>query len=303
VCVWSERYEKAWDGRLDKEPAGKPNAKAGPLEQLADVARVGELTVLTDSPRGMELFAGSPRLYGFVEPQPWQRPPALCLIGWFDGEGWSGRQWAVPDWGLWPGGLGAHVLGGVTLIAGTRFPPVLEAFTDGLKGLGFRGLVVVGLDYLEAARELIPTGFMAGWPSIFTHAWMESAGGQLCELLDGQPAMTAPRPFTVALPVTQPPYPVRGAPGPGSVSLAGLVKEQSIHCYFHDVMVEGAEIRTAGINGFVAVVAATGASLHSAQVKALGVAQSLPLPEKQFRMDVGGMVNAALGSLELLGYI
>lgn len=302
TIVWSERYEAAWNGRLDKIATGKPSEKVAALSKLVPAALAGELCVVTDSPRGMELFVGAPLLFGILDSQPWKRPPNLCLVGWFDGEGWHGRRWAVLDWGLWPGGLGAVVLGGCTLVAGERFPAVLEVFTDGLKGLAFKGLVAVGLDYFEAAKELVPTGFIAGWPALITHAWLTSQNG-LGELLTGVPPKLDSKPFTVALPVTQPPYPVRGAPGPEPVSLAGLVREHAQHCYFHDIAVRGSEPWTAGLNGLIAVVAASGSSLYSAQQKVLTVAGVLPLPEKQLRPDVGMGANMMIAELERLEFL
>lgn len=302
-CVWSQKYEPTWGGRLVKSPTGKPNEKAAQLGELVQPAIDGELVVVTDSDRGMELFGGAKHLYGIVDSHQWPHLPALCVVGWFDGESWSGRRWCVPDWGLWPGGLGAQVMGGCTLIAGDTFPPVMEVFTDGLKGLGFKGLVTVGLDYLEAGRELVPTGFVAGWPSLVTTAWMSECTN-LSTVLDGTtPPNLTDKPFVVALPVSMPPYPVRGAPGPSSVPLAGLTKDITQYCYFHDMEVKGNDVWTAGLNGLVAVVAAPGHSMYTAHRRALGAAVSLPLPDKQFRPDVGERVNMVLSSLEQLNYI
>lgn len=301
TLVWSDRYEAAWDGRLPKI-TGSPKEKIAALQPLIDEAQRGELTVLTDSPRGQELFADAPQLFGIVQAASWPAPPKLGLLGWFDGESWSGERWIIPDWGLWPGGLGAQVMGGCVVVGGAHYPPVLNAFTDALKSVSFKGLVMVGLDWLEAANELVPTGCVAGWPALATHAYMCSLEN-LGDVLTGDSPQHHNKPYTTALPVSQLPYPVAGAPGPEPVSLAGLVSEAAKQCFFHDVQVRGNEVWTAGLNGLVCVVAASGGTLFTSQQKAMAVAQALPLREKQYRVDVGAAAHPMLSGLETLGYL
>lgn len=300
TVVWNSRYGRAWEGRLDKLIQGKPTAEA--LEgEIADAA-AGELVVLTDSMKGQEMFAGAKFLYGVPQQVPFPRPPRLCLGGWWNGVELQAPHWLVPDWGLWPGGLGYPTLGGCTLLRTPQMMALPEAVAHALSAQSYKGLVVVGLDYMEASRELIPTGFVAGFPFLFTHLFV-SGLENLGALLAGDPPVTQGRAFEVALPVSQPPWPTAGAPGPEPVRLDGLSNEIARQCFFHDLTLKGAEPWTAGLDGLVAVVRGSGASWGSAQSRALAVAQALPLPMKQFRVDIGCGVPGMLVGLEELGYL
>ena len=305
TVVWNARYAKAWEGRLEKLN-GKPTPES--LANEIEAARSGDLVVMTDSLKGQELFKEAKFLYGVPQQVPFASPPSLCLSGWFMDGQLLNAHWVVPDWGLWPGGLGPTVLGGSTLIRTPRTLQVPQALVDALTGQGFRGLLVIGLDYVEASRELVPTGFLAGWPFLFTHLFVSSLAN-LGNLLAGEvPELTsiggrAVPTFEVALPVSQPPWPIPGAPGPQPVQLTGLSNEVARQCFFHDLALNGSEVWTAGLDGLVAVARGSGNSLARAQSQALAVAHALPLPQKQFRIDVGGRVPQVLIGLEELSFL
>ena len=303
VASWTQRFKSAWQGRLDHLDAGESKGdRAAAMKLVSEEAAGGELTVLSDFPLWTELLGNTQSwLFGAGHVLPWPKPPALGIVAWFDGEQWQAPMWAVCDWGAWPGGLGAPVLGGVTLVQGTRFPGVLDGLHDPFKASGWKGLVLVGLDYLEAAKELVPTGFQAGWPPLVTDAWLALVGN-FGGVLRGEPPQVAPTTYTVALPVTQPPWPVERAPGPAPVSLAGLTSDVAKRCFFHDIQLRGGEVWTAGLDGMVAVAVGESRVSERARSMALAVAGALPLPQKQFRPDVGGSVPTALAGLEQLGY-
>lgn len=300
VVVWNNRYSRAWEGRLDKLLQGKPTAEA--LGPQIEEARSGGLVVVTDSLKGQEMFAGSKYLYGVPGQVPWPTPPALCLGGWFAAGELLGAHWLVPDWGLWPGGLGASVLGACTLLRTPRTLELPSELAEALEKQAYRGLLVVGLNWREATRELVPTGFLAGWPFLFTHLFV-SGLQNLGNLLAGEAPSCSATAFEVALPVTQPPWPIPGAPGPQPVQLGGLSNELARQCFFHDLALKGSEVWTAGLDGLVAVARGSGASLGSAQGRVLGVAQALPVPQKQFRVDAGARVPSVLVGLEELGFL
>lgn len=301
TVVWNQRYARAWEGRLDKLTQGKPTAEG--LAEEIELAKAGELVVMTDSMKGQEMFSEARFLYGVPQQVPFPVPPRLCLGGWFDGTELRSPHWLVPDWGLWPGGLGiSSVLGGCTLLRTPRSLPIAEPVAAALTEQRYKGLVVVGLDYMEASRELVPIGFVAGWPFLFTHLFV-SGLENLGTLLAGDPPESNGKPFEVAMPVSQPPWPIAGAPGPEPVRLDGLSNELARQCFFHDLTLKGAEPWTAGLDGLVAVVRGSGASLGSAQSRALAAASALPLPSKQFRVDVGARVPGMLMVLEELGYL
>ena len=300
TVVWNARYNRAWEGRLEKLTTSKPTTES--LSTQIEMARDGELVVVTDSLKGQEMFAEAKALFGVPSQVPFQRPPTLCVGGWFAGGDLLAPHWLVPDWGLWPGGLGPTVLGGCTLLRTPQTLTLPSQLTETLEHQGYRGLLVVGLDYLEASRELVPVGFVAGWPFLFTHLFV-SGLGNLGNLLSGESPTSHTVTFEVSLPVSQPPWPIPGAPGPEPVQLTGLSNDVARQCFFHDLAVKGSEVWTAGLDGLVAVARGSGASLASAQSKALAVANALPLPQKQFRVDVGWRVPQILIGLETLGYL
>lgn len=306
TCVWNARYEAAWEGRLVKSPTGPPGVKREALAPQIAEAMAGELLVVTDSHKAQELFKGAPRLMGTAPSLPWSRPPQLCALAWFEGEHFQSRNplWWMPDWGLWPSGFGALIPGGGVLAIGGAPKPLdcLAPLEAPLAQQQFTGLVLVGLDYLEAARELVPTGFVAGWPWLATHAWME----QLTELggfLAGGAAVFNGKRYVCVLPVSQPPWPTKGAPGPAPVKLEGLTPEITKRCFWHDIQVVGSDVQTAGLDGLVAVAAGSGMTLGRAQARALEAALALPLPDKQMRPDVGSSAVGMLNALEELGYV
>jgi hypothetical protein len=300
TVVWNQRYNRAWEGRLDKLLTSKPTVEN--LTNEIEAAKAGELVVITDSLRGQEMFKDAASLYGVPKQVPFSHPPSLLLGGWFAGGTLSAPHWLVPDWGLWPGGLGPTVLGGCTLLRTPRTLQLPEELTSALQAQAYSGLLVVGLDYREASRELVPIGFLAGWPFLFTHLFI-SGLQNLGNVLAGESPQTQGTAFEVALPVSQPPWPIPGAPGPEPVQLTGLSNEVARQCFFHDLALKGSEVWTAGLDGLVAVARGSGASLASAQSKALAVAHALPLQQKQFRVDVGCRVPSVLVGLEELGYL
>lgn len=299
VVVWNNRYARAWEGKLDKLTQGKPTAEllAPQLEQ----AHAGELVVVTDSMKGQEMFAGSKLLYGVPQTIPFPKPPSLCLGGWFRDRQLFSPRWLVPDWGLWPGGLGASVLGGCTAIPTPVAPALPDTLSDTLQQQNYTGMLVVGYDYRQASNELVPIGFAAGWPFLFTHLFLSQLQN-FGDLLAGGVPTSNEVAFEVALPVSQPPWPIQGAPGAEPQPLMGLSNDIARQCFFHDLALKGPEVWTAGLDGLVAVARGAGASLGAAQMRALEVAQALPLAQKQFRVDVGGKVGAVLIGLEYLGY-
>lgn len=301
TAVWRDRYSRAWEGRLPKVLPPKPTPED--LAPFVESALTGELVVVTDSQKGQEAFAGALHLYGMGPTQPFSRLPNLLYAGWFTGEDeLKAPHWLVPDWGLWPGGLGPAALGGCTLLKTPRNPSLSPEYAAILRGANFRGLVSVGMEYVEASGELAQVGFLAGWNFLFTHLFV-SGLQNFAATLAGEEPILEEKNFVVGLPVSIPPYPIQNAPGAAQVRLEGVTNDLARQCFFHDFTMKGSELWTAGLDGLVAVVRGSGNSLAAAQGVALAVSTALPLPQKQFRLDVGGRVPTLLVGLERLGYL
>lgn len=326
VVTWRSRYESAWDGsfhKLARHSDGTLNAEA--LRGTVDAANRGEVAVLTDVQRVAELFAGAPKLFGQLSSPlgPEASAPAdrLLLGGWFTGEAIQAPHLLVADHGVQAGGLGAPVLGGLTLVRlGTtteevvgqpktddnpRFPRVLggavQQVQEVLKHAGFRGLFHFDVVEEPTTGEMRLHGLAAGWPWLHTQAFvaeLESLG----TVLEGKPPVLQRR-FTTVLPVSVPPWPSEksGREPQAGVPVEGLTVQQQGQLYWFDITVDAAQrrLKTAGLDGLLAV--ATGASDSTpalARARALELAQRLQVPGKSYRPDVGALVDGVLATLE-----
>lgn len=320
TVVFADRYERAWDGlipkaltsrtKLEKEAKRIPRdgdlPEGSPWGPLVEQARAGELHVLTDSRRAMELFAGCPNLFGIHEDKDAPRVPTmLALDAWFDGESFSLPHWVVQDWGAWQGGMGPAVLAGGTLVwQGPGFVGplgLLDTAKDLLKTASFKGMVSMGVAYDTVAGQWQPQALRVGWPFLHTHL-LFSELPSLTLLFAGSPdTLGLEKRFVTALVVSQPPWPHLGNLTPARVPLEGLSSEDRGSLFFHDVLKDGEGLSTAGLDGLVAVARGAGNSPEAARLGALGVASRVVLPERQFRPDIGGQVGAALVGLEGMG--
>lgn len=308
LVAMKDRYARAWNGLLN--PLPRREATPEQWAEWRDVAASGDLVVITDSPKGVEIFEGAPRLFGLVpggvDTEVSNGLPPLIAGGWFDGEQFALQHLVVPDWGLWPGGSGAHTMGGATLLWGMVDPegPLFNSLaeqSDRLKSESFRGLVQVGLRFNELSRgfegELVP----GGWPLIHGHLFMSEI--PMTGLYDGS-APPLPEGFVVGITVTTPPWPLVCNYEPPEVEIEGLGQDDLRSVFFHDMQAEreSRKVRTAGLDGLVAVVRGTARNLGLARARALTVAGKIRLPEKQVRGDVGARVEGVLATLEELGF-
>ena len=307
AVVWRPRYERAWDGSVTKIIRHSDSSlHAEALAPAVKEAEAGKVTVLTNVHRVAELFGSAPGLFRAApDLTPAAPKDRLLLGGWFDGESVHTPHLLVADWGAWPGGLGSNVLGGLTLVRlGAGAPPLvasaIDTVTQVLKSASFKGLFHFDVAEDLATGEMQLQGLSAGWPWLHTQAFvaeLENLGGTLT----GETPRLRHK-FVTVLPVTQPPWPneKRGELAEG-VEVGGLTGQAQGKCFWFDIVVDRAEkkLRTAGLDGLLCV--ATGASDATAalaRAKALELAMKIEVPEKQYRVDAGAMVDAALNTLE-----
>ena len=305
AMVWRARYEKAWGGSIEKiakHSDGTVMAEA--LRPQIEAAEAGDLVVLTTVTRVAELFHQARRLYGpgpRTEVLPSDR---LLCGGWFDGEQVLAPHLLVADWGCWTGGLGPHLLGGLTLLRIDRVPEfiagALLAVTERLKSESFRGLFHFDVEEKPETGELRLRGLSAGWPEIHSQVFVAELEGLGEVFRDEAPRLG--RRFVSVLPISIPPWPFEQTRGEeGGQRVAGLTVQQQGKLFWFDVEIDhqARQLRSAGLDGFLAV--ATGSSDSTpalARARALELAHRLTIPGKQYRLDMGGLVDSVLSTLE-----
>lgn len=307
ALVVKDRYREAWKGRLDPFQLPKDQSlKDAEQEVRGMIEREGWL-VLTDSPRWQRTLSGLPTVFGMVRSE--SPPPGMILGAWFDGERFRGPHLGFIEWGLWPGGLGPALPGALTLARIREDFPLVEhlaGLQDEIKATGERGLVQVGMQ-INQEGEWEVSGWQLGWHFLHAHAFV-SDQTNLGDVLMGKDP-TFPSRFIMVMPVSIPPWPIRCNVPPEQVEVPlgdeqfDLTREDLRSIFFHDIVIDGEGIRTAKTDGLVAVVRGSGNHFELARARALGLAQKLRLPQKQFRGDAGAHVPAALAQLEALGLL
>ena len=312
VIVARDSFEPAWTGKFEKLLRGRKKRES--QAAVAETAREAEAIVLTDSTDWAKHFKGYERLFAMSANEPARTLPSIQLGAWFDGEGFMGPHLLIEDQGLWAEGLGPAVSGGMTMVVPQEIPEAwlraLGGLGDPLKSEGFRGLVRAGISLdpkepIDNEPELL--GYQAGWNFLQMHAFSGLLDApNLTQLLEGfQPDLYLR--FTVALPVTIAPWPLRGLRSEVSCNLnakqvpIGLDAVRTGQVFLHDMMVRDGQIQTAGLDGLVAVVRWSGQGFGLARHRALETARKLQLPEAQYRLDVGAQVPTVLMMLEELG--
>lgn len=304
MVVTKKRYQRSRAGHITQPLGGRDLQLEDPdLKPWLELAQQGALRVITDHPHvATSEWAKCPNLFATLPSQP--TPGALVLGAWFSGGEWSLHHWYVPDWGLFPGGLGAQVVAGGTVLRGRSYPvsllaPLAEPFTEA----GFRGPVGVSVTIDKDSGQLASTAFTAGWSEWLHWGLMLSELPDWDSLLGGapQPESDLP-PYTVGVVVSQPPWPHVGQPVPPRVGVA-VETEATKNLFLYDVATgEGGQLVTTGADGLVSVARGFGWSLGRARAQALAGAAGVQVREKQVRVDTGQQVEGVLLALEQLGW-
>jgi hypothetical protein len=309
VVVWKRRYEAAWAGRLNlvgKFSQGEMSRET--WDPYKELAKAGELVVLTNVPRVWDIFGiqpeevppwffGSQPSEGMVEPirfGGWVHQGEICL-----------PHILVYDLGLWPGGLGPQLPGGVTLISlqGDEWQRVLPV--DELH----RG-VTAHQGLFNAQFETLPTGELGLSGLEFGWSWLQTAAlvanvSTLQSLVGFSPSMDAQleHKYSTALPFSIPPFPVVQGKAPAGLEMQGLSEAQVATTLWHDVVIdqENRSLVSAGLDGLLGVSSGSGHTHLRAAGLALSVPQGLEVPELQWRVDLGHSVALAEMTLENLG--
>lgn len=304
VIIWnsrrSSRYERAWEGVGPKlKFGGQANAEKL-VRGLVDLAEDGAAVVVSDSHLATKRFHSAKYLYGGPHPEGPLPTSGLRLGGWFDGERLSAAHLLVVDRGAWHGGFGPEVDGALTLVrldtepARSLYDRLWAPMQDALKSSGFRGLVQSDLVVATADGEPRLEGLHRGWTPLQWHAFV---GDDLAaSLVGGEPVLETK--YSVALPLSIPPWPNSTAHPREPVAIGGLTAEQRACVWWHDIRVTEGQLTTAGLDGLAGVIQGRADTLTLARERALEIAGRVDLPERQLRTDVGWSVETVLGRIE-----
>ena len=314
VFVSKSRFSKTWSGLLAKDfewSEGQRARDRKPVlpQDLVDEVMAGERVLVTDDPHLASTMAEAPKKFITLGGR-WklQDVPHLFVGAWVTPSGLSMPHWIVPEWGAQTGGMGALVLGGVTMISQQVFMGPIELLEKQLQEMqdeGFQGLAWTGIRYNDLLKHWESVGTMAAWIFPGIHALVANLSTSLSYLLCGGAESDSPpilsKPFTMALPVSVPPYPTSCNVNAPKVEIYNLSRELMKSVFFHDISLEDKKIWVQGTDGLVGVVTGSGNSYDMAQSRVLSVAASLQLPQKQYRTDIGAGLGSVLVGLEHLG--
>jgi hypothetical protein len=304
LLVCTERFEKAWEGKFDHVMPAREVRHTENLKPVMQMAERGELHVLCDSLKVSKKFEGIPNFYGTTLVEEYDPPTSLLRLGgWWTGDGWLNPHLLVCDLGAWPGGYGTNVLGGLTLIRLGRenlglFEEFISPVAETLGKLpDFRGLVQAGVQE-SAAGRLTLQGASFGWPFLQSHAYVSELENLSTHFV-GEPEALPERTVTV-VPVSLPPWPYTKGVSTEGLVLQGLTPKQVAQVFWHDVRLntEQRTLSSGGLDGLLGVVRGASHNPRLARSKAIRLAASLSVPEKQFRPDAGGLVDDVLAQLE-----
>ena len=308
VLVSVAAFEKAWSGKLGKVLRNsKGQINQTHLEPAIAAAERGEVTVLIDDWGIETLFGNAKRKFGVCRLEGESEPESpLRVGGWFNGETFDCFHGLIVDRGAWTGGQGPNIDSALTMVRNdsaqlaTFMGELIKTYEDLLKSNSFKGLAQFGikLDTVSGAPEI--DGVLFGFPFLHTHAFL-SGLEDFGDILLGKSNPVLPKKFTTVLTISRPPYPNRKARFRRPVAIGNLTDQQIGRVFWHDMQVTDPTkhlLSTAGLDGLVGISRGEADTSELSRGLALEVAQRISLPEKQYRLDVGGRVQGVLAELE-----
>jgi len=305
LVVCSERFEKAWEGKFDHILPAKEVSKSN-LAPSLELTKAGEVITLSDNRKTSKMFEGVANFFGVTQMKEYPQPNSVLRLGaWFDGDAFQLPHLLICDMGAWPGGYGPAQLGGLTLVRlDSENDNLFHEFTSPIRELlrteyPFRGLVQVGLTEDQTGRPEIQ-GVQCGWPFLHSHAFVSELPSLATLLESGEGEL--PRRIVTVVPVSLPPWPLRAQVGKARppVEIEGLTPKQLAQVFWHDVRLDPVKrkVSSGGLDGLLGVARGAAHTPELARSRALAVALSVRVPEKQVRPDAGALVPGVLAELE-----
>jgi len=283
-----EHWRAAYRGIFDPQPS----------QDWQQAVEGGEALLLTDDITVSDQFQHAPLVLGRL-PSDRERSP-LGVQGWWDGQQLVAPHWSVVEVGALAGGTGRRVPSSVTLAAmpseATPLDPATEAVRTAAPA-GFRGVVRVEVvDALKGELGVV----RLGWPDLSYSLW---AAGQdsTTDLIEGKPK--PPRGVEFGTVLSVPPWPNPPTRASRPLPVADLPPEARRSLVWHDVELHRGKLRTAGLDGFVALGVARARLPRTARHRVFQVAGLLGLEELQVRQDAGDLGELVLVGLEEAGML
>ena len=304
VIVWKKAFERAWSGLIEKTLSAKhKEIHRENVSKLVEAAAQDNVHVISDVPSVQ--FEG-PHVYATADSEFGKAKEGLRVGFWWDGDNVHAPHILCFDMGTNYGGMGLREEpGGVTLIDLSEearsiwFTAINDEVQDWLRGSDFKGLINV--DVIEVDGRLSLGGWDLGWPKLHTQVFMSAIKGSFSRFLLGNSSIEFSHRYTVALPVSIPPWPNNPESKMRGVSPLNLpIKLNSKlhkHVFFHDVQVdvENKQLSTAETDGLIGVVHASANNAVGAIAKTVQIAGLLEVDNSQYRTDVGVNVTSPQG--------
>lgn len=277
----------SWKGILDR------------VETFHGLSEIPEGTALvTDDYRWTGAAEGPVPVWGTLRPGKGLTKSPIALGGWWDGA-LKAPHWVLTDWGLWPGGLGAGVVGGFCLVSPGRVSPPVDLLDEHQPRLaGFRGPLTLDLSWDPEAPGWRSGALRAGWEGWHGLSLVQGSPSARA-LFEGTSEPTL-APFTACIPVSVPPFPFSAPNRPAGALQTTPETERSL--VLGDVARDRAGLIVGGVDGAVALAIGKGRMPGTARSQAVQIAQSLQLGEGQFRPDTGQGLEVFLSGLERIGW-
>ena len=300
VDVYTTRpaFQHCWHGIMDVR-LGPKGERPSAWGAVGEAVMAGAATLLTDSTRVTETFAGAPRLFG-AGPHSFQGEPGLALAVWWDGVIPAPHALVFLEWGAWAGGRGPRVLGAATLAGESPgLCALAEAWLKDHAPSDWRGLALVG--FAAEGGGLAVTGAQLGWPTVVSDLWLWRAERQDVNPLAPDHGDARP-PFLVGVPISLPPWPhYPHAANRAAERVPVNVAQVASHIAWHDMRRENGTLVGGGSDGLVGVAVGEGYTLTRARRHALMAAGAFEAPQFQWRSDAGAFSEEALFALDVAG--
>ena len=141
-------------------------------------------------------------------------------------------------------------------------------------------------------------------PTLFSLLSSELAGFMYAIASGDRPNYNLKSRFAAGVRISIPPYPseIKGQ-HPEQVPINGIDEDDLCHCYMYDAMLDGDELVTAGISGFIAVPLGTGTTIAEAFYKVNQKLSLVKVPNMQYRTDIERRTLARYNTLLNQGWL